>query len=136
MTKPLGRRSFMRALTMAPVALKEAAGKIGLEGVLGGHIASGLSSGVPPQADGEDGWITKKIKTYWSAKAAKERRASAAGWEARRLDADLAALRSISPSAAYTIQIDRCVERNTRNGWEELQEKAAERGARLMGIGS
>ena len=119
------RRRFFGVLAAAPAAvpvvLKEAASKLGLEGALGGSIAGG-ASGTPamPQPAGGN-WVKKAIKNFWS-KSSKRERAQTVEWQSRRLDPDLASLRSISPAAAYQIQRGRYQVRVEEQSWEYLQD--------------
>lgn len=124
------RRHFLSFLVAAPAAIpviaKEAARKLGLEGALGGtlgpHTLPGY--GVPGVAAGGH-WAHDAIKRFWSPRRQRERRETIEG-AARRLDADLASMRSLSPSAAYRIQYDRTKTRIETQNWDYLQEHLAE----------
>lgn len=123
----------MAAPAALPVIAKEAAGKIGLQGVLGG-----ASSFLPPMSGGGDisageSWPQMMLRRFWRPSQQRERRTHARE-HARRLDPDLAAMRSISPAAAYRIQVGRCLERSEREWQEGFKEQVAEEAADRMGL--
>lgn len=114
----VARRAVLKMMGVAPiaapVAAKEAAAKMGLRGLAGG-IATGLSLGrteCPPPMNPIDevAWIKDRLVGW----ASDEKRSDLFYYErgnARLLDGDLAAMRSISPSFAYTRQLERNVDR-------------------------
>lgn len=129
MLAPANRRGFLKLLGAAPIAApvvaKDAAQKIGLEGALGGNIGPHFDGpmGVP---DGDHrSWIKKALSRFWSP-AQKRQRAESAEWMARRLDPDLASMRSLSPAAAYRIQYERCCGRIDQRARQNLLDQLEE----------
>lgn len=115
------------ALAAAPVAAKEAARKMGLEGAIGsmGIGGGGLApSGCSPIPDGGS-WVKRMIARFYSPQAKRERFYQAE-WDARRLDSDLASMRSISPAVAYRIQLARSEKRIEGRNYVSLQEQLQE----------
>lgn len=111
------RRGFLKLLGMAPVAApvaaKEAAVSMGLEGALGGSVAAAIPMG-SPIADGSKDWLKERISEHLSGESDAEYKANARH-DARRLDPDLAALRSVSPAWAYQKQVERAYQRNKQS---------------------
>ena len=118
------RRGFLKLIGAAPVALpvaaKEAAVSMGLSGPIGvgaaGQMAGYANSvGFPTPNDpnGEATYLKERLAEIMNPDNLRRLR-SEARHEARQLDADIAAMRSISPSAAYAMQIERVVERRVR----------------------
>jgi hypothetical protein len=112
------RRGFLKLMPAAPlaatVAAKEAAASMGLSGPLNamsylGNVGmAGYGSGPPTMSNTP--WFVDAYKNFMSPDTIEQHRASAKG-QARLLDADIAAMRSISPAQAYAMQVDRCFER-------------------------
>ncbi len=132
------RRSFLQALLVAPaavpVAAKQAAAKMGLVAVtdvaasqfIGGDSVCGPDRG-------NDDWAKRALKELMSKDKTQER------WDqtihqARVLDADLASLKSMSPSVAYGIQRERTYHRLTDNERRWLQRCIREQAERQMGL--
>lgn len=125
------RRAFLRLLGATPVALpvaaKEAAAKMGLAsitsaaGALPGDTLPTLHGPVPT-ASGGDGWLRDALADLTTPTKQAEFRERAA-LQAGRLDADLAALRSVSPAAAFAIQRERCFVRVAKyeRSWVERE---------------
>lgn len=114
------RRGFLRLIGAAPVALpvaaKEAAVSMGLSGPLGAAAASqyiGNSCGAVPMPcdpSQEIMYYKDRLASIVSSENMLRYRQEARN-EARILDADIAAMRAISPSAAYAMQVERVVQR-------------------------
>lgn len=109
----LTRRRFLGAAVAAPVAAKEAAQKMGLESLASMPPGAGANAGIdsafinaPPGLANDVDWAKRGLATLDSPREVAHR-ALMAKHQARILDADLAAMRSISPSAAYTLQRQR-----------------------------
>lgn len=114
------RRSFLRLMGAAPVgvpvAMKEAATKMGMGGLTqfaptapslyGGECTI---PGPPPQDHGQR---LKDALAFIGSDDWLDRERRQARFTARALDPDLAAMRSLSPSAAYQLQIERIVADN------------------------
>lgn len=107
------RRSFLSLFAAAPVVAQEAAAKMGLSSMVSAAsmpaVGVGHAIGASP-ASSDDSWVKRAIAEYWSPQARRERENEAAH-AARVLDPDLASMRSLSPSAAYSLQRARCLER-------------------------
>lgn len=136
----LARRRFLSLLGAAPAAIpviaREAAAKLGLEGALGGTISSSIPlglGGVPPDPSSEP-WPQRALRMFWRPTQRRERR-NTVEWQARRLDPDLASMRSISPSAAYQLQRSRCAARVEHEAMASIKEHMAEEAAERMGLG-
>lgn len=134
------RRGFLKLLGMAPVAgpvaAKEAAVSMGLEGVIAGaSMVGGAMPSGSPIASGEVDWLRERIRDHVSGESDAEYKANARH-DARRLDPDLAALRSVSPAWAYTRQVERAYQRN-RQSQETWLSKAARKSGlfNLLGNG-
>lgn len=110
------RRSFLRTLALAPVAAKDAAAKMSIGAATSAASdASGLMAGLAP---GASSYGAPMVAAPWQSDIDRVMRWKAFGlpsWkqreikhnarhQARVLDPDIAALRSLSPSAAYTLQ--------------------------------
>lgn len=123
----VARRGFLALIGAAPIALpvaaKEAAAKMGMGSVLSGAASYGggsaLDVGYPKagtalKGDGSIlGYLRAELRNLTEERNVSEiRRRVLRNGEARVLDADLASMRSTSPSVAYHIQIERCVARN------------------------
>lgn len=109
------RRGFLKLLPAAPfgvaVAAKEAAASMGLSGPIGANIGgsmayAGASMYGNPVSDGGN-WIVDAWKDF-NSKQRVESDWMQAKQMARVLDADIAAMRSISPARAYQMQVERC----------------------------
>lgn len=111
----IARRGFLKLLPAsvmaAPVAAKEAAAKMGLKGITGwgAGFVGGSGSAAPPGIDKD--WIKNALKELVDKDYRQQLTNDIRRYDARHLDADLASMRSISPAAAYHLQIDRSVER-------------------------
>lgn len=109
----------------APVVAQEAAGKMGLSSwasaaVSGDQYVSKSWGATPQAAGGDEDWIRSRFDEFWSEEGV-EIRHSQSRHEARTLDPDLASMRSISPSFAYSVQrsrVKRDIERREL-GWIE-----------------
>jgi hypothetical protein len=127
------RRGFLKLLGMAPVAgpvaAKEAAASMGLEGAIGGISMVGGMAPASPSGLGPADWIQEQIREHLSGEA-NEGYQRMAEERARRLDADLASFRSVSPAWAYRKQIDREYQREVGR-----QESWLRRSARKHGLG-
>jgi hypothetical protein len=143
----MARRGFLRFMAAAPVALpvaaKEAAAGMGLQGLLGGASfgtnmpeAGGCNPiGYPQDAcapvNAAD-WLKQRLTELMSDESM-ERMRHDAKHAARYLDPDLAAMRSVSPSFAYGRQIDRHVDRRIA-GERKWMERDAKHIARKLGL--
>lgn len=118
----MARRNFLKFLGAAPIAApvvaQEAAAKMGLRSALG--AAGGLGGSRPVGYAGEcpvpDGgshldYLKTRLTRLLDPSYAEDMRRDIRG-SVTTLDADLASMRGISPSAALSIQIDRIVKRN------------------------
>lgn len=113
------KRSFLALLPSAPfgaaAAAKEAAASMGLSGplnaaaMLNGMPISGGEYAGPCNSSGTP-WFVNAAAQFMNPETIKVHRQNAMH-QARVLDADIAAMRSISPSRAYLMQVDRCFER-------------------------
>ena len=138
-SKTANRRGFLAAIVALPVAAKEAAGKLGLQGPLGWGVEGGLLHGPHPgsalasSADAESFW-QRQLRKFTTSRSQQRYRRISARQDARRLDPDLASMRSISPAAAYALQCDRCVARHERDGRQaiidEIYDETIERAER------
>lgn len=110
------RRGFLKLMPAAPlaatVAAKEAAASMGLSGPLNaaafgmGPNTIGMAGyGNPVPSD--DPWFLDAMKKFMSPETIEQHRMSAKT-QARVLDPDIAAMRSISPAQAYAMQVERC----------------------------
>ncbi len=110
------RRGFLKLMPAAPlaatVAAKQAAAAMGLSGPLNaaafamGPNTIGMAGyGNPVPSDTP--WFLDAMKRFMSPETIENHRTNAKGM-ARVLDADIAAMRSISPSQAYAMQVERC----------------------------
>lgn len=115
----VARRAFLKLLPASimagPVVAQEAAAKMGLRSVIGGASAGKLVgyAGSPYPQDCNTGtpiseidWLKERLKSYadpeYLARIRRDMRMNVT-----RLDPDIASMRGISPSAAYSIQLDR-----------------------------
>ena len=116
------RRGLLKLIGMAPiaapVAAKEAAASMGLTGItgivgVGANVANAnyyrRGENAVQACDPID-WAKNGLKHLMSAERQMEIRMQAKN-NARILDADIAAMRAVSPAAAYQMQIDRNVAR-------------------------
>lgn len=131
----LTRRKFFGAAIAAPVAAKEAAKKMSLESVMspakeGTDLV--INSATPPMgiAEAEIDWARRGLATLDSPRE-EAQRSLMAKHQARILDADLAALRSMSPSAAYTLQRQRTAHWLRESRRADYVEALAQAGKRL-----
>lgn len=142
----LARRRFLSLLGAAPAAIpviaKEAAAKLGLEGALGGMLGPHTLPPCLPSVDScgigtSEHWAKQAMRKFWSPTKKRERAETIDG-SARRLDPDLASMRSISPAAAYQLQRARCKSRIEQQNWnyysDHLQEHLAEQAERGLGL--
>lgn len=120
----MARRAFLRFAAAAPVALpvaaKEAAASMGLQGALGAgaQIGMGLAGQTVGYADNcKDAspinhvdWLKQRMTDLLSDENLERIRMQEAA-QLSRLDPDLASMRSVSPSFARHRQIDRNVNR-------------------------
>lgn len=110
-----GRRGFLALLPAAPfgaaAAAKEAAASMGLVGPIGasssmaGLVGGGALQSCIPSASNEH-WIVEALRSFNSPERIKNDMEFAKS-AARVLDPDIAALRSVSPSQAYQMQVQR-----------------------------
>lgn len=125
------RRGFLRLIgaapVAAPVALKEAAVSMGLSGPIG--MGAAALGGIPANGGypiGPDkGWLMKQLTELYSPQKQDEFHQQARHM-ARVLDADIAALRSISPARAYQMQIERAVAQLTANEKSWIERRLSE----------
>lgn len=118
MTKTLSRRLFLKAMPAAPVAAQEVAKQAGVTEVLG---AAQLPPQPEPLAAGPPALKLVALKKSgllpdWFWRIGRK----AARANARVLDPDLAALRSVSISAKVAIQADR----NFNRDYDNLEQDA------------
>lgn len=85
--------------------------------------------GAVPTAD--VGWAREALKDFWSEDKQSEIKARASVY-ARMLDTDLASMRSISPSAAYSVQMDRTLKREIRAERNYLERTIRKYGGGLL----
>lgn len=123
----LSRRRALKALAVAPAAVpvvaKEAAVKMGLgdAAMLG---LSGASYGIPNNVTGID--EVSALRDQLKSLVGGETRSNAirqARYGLSRMDGDLAALRSVSPSWVVGIQAERNADRNLSMERKWLQER-------------
>lgn len=115
------RRGFLALLgtapIAAPVALKEAAAQMGVvssAGPLAVHTADLIGASACQPSIGNNSWVAEAIKQLASPQKQAEFNERAKR-DARLLDPDLAACRSLSVSAAYRLQVERCRKRIEAN---------------------
>lgn len=142
----MARRAFLRFAAAAPVALpvaaKEAAAGMGLQGLLGG---ASFGANMPEMGCNTVGypkdacapvnaadWLKQRLTELMSDESM-ERMRNDAKHSARYLDPDLASMRSVSPSFAYGRQIDRHVDRRIA-GERKWMERDAKHIARKLGL--
>lgn len=108
------RRGFLKLMPSAPlaatVAAKQAAAAMGLSGPLNAASFGGLSAGMAGYGNPvpiDTPWFIEAMKNFTSPETIEQHRINAKS-QARVLDADIAAMRSISPSQAYAMQVERC----------------------------
>jgi hypothetical protein len=126
----VARRSFLKLIGVAPVAgpvaAKEAAAKMGLQGVIGGALMrGGPGEACAPQPwtqAQEVSWLKENLATWQSDEQREERRYYERDY-ARQLDGDIAALRSVSPSYAYMKQLDRNVDRRIERETSSIRKQ-------------
>ena len=115
------RRGFLKLMPAAPfaatAAAKEAAASMGLSGPINAAGGFGLvgsigNAGAVPIPIAEP-WYIDALKRFASDETIQQHRAHAKSL-ACRLDPDIAAMRSLSPSQAYAMQVERCFERIRR----------------------
>ena len=116
------RRGFLKLIGAAPIALpvaaKEAAVSMGLSGPLGAGAgmantigyATSIGGPMPCDPASEGDYLRSRLAEIMSPQNLSRFRQEAKH-EARMLDADIAAMRSISPSAAFSMQIERAVQK-------------------------
>jgi len=143
----VNRRGMLRLIGMAPVAApvaaKQAAVSMGLRG-LGSAAAAGAveyagtgryDSPVPcpPTPMEHAQFLKERLAEMLSPESIARYRQEAKG-QARMLDTDIAAMRSISPSAAYEMQLERLVQariKQERQWIEQSMQKMGIVGAML-----
>lgn len=130
------RRNFLALVGMAPiaapVAAKEAAAAMGLAGPLGGMAANIGTMCAPSPGLADDGsWARRALARMLSEEGKREIINDAKAY-ARNLDADLAAMRSVSPAFAYRLQCDRNEAQITRHRRESLLRDIAEASKRNL----
>ena len=127
------RRGFLKFLSVspvaAPVAAKEAAYAMGLNGSIGGLGEHGMAPVGGQIYDGpvsSKSWIIDQVKSLFSEEERENRRLAALDY-GRRLDPDLASMRSVSPAFAYRAQVARSERRieARQKSWLRLQAKKA-----------
>lgn len=110
------RRGFLKLMPAAPlaatVAAKQAAVAMGISGPLNAAAfgMNGLSAGMAGYGNtvpSDTPWFIDAMKNFMSPETIEQHRMSAKT-QARLLDADIAAMRSISPAQAYAMQVERC----------------------------
>ena len=110
----LTRRLFMKCIPAAPVAAKEAAKKMGME--IGTRSVNGV--GIPlgncftssEVSTSRTDYIRKRLRDLVGDRD-QARITDHAKLSARQIDPDIAAMRSISPSFAFVVQLERCQKR-------------------------
>lgn len=136
----VARRKFLSLLAMAPVAApvvaKEAATRMGLSSMAAaaftgdqfypGGVGSAMTQ---PTSNGD--WIKQQIDQFVSPEA-RSGRLMQARQMAGRLDPDLAAMKSVSPSWAYAAQCDRAIARIEQNELSWLRKEADRSGLGWM----
>jgi hypothetical protein len=133
------RRSVLRLIGLAPiaapVAAKEAAASMGLKTITtvsAGISGGGIYGGGPPIADVS--WVKRALAEFGNAKA--QRHWDRHGRElARTLDSDIAAMRSISPAAAYQIQRGRLSIRIPLQERQYLEDELEQELKNRLGLG-
>lgn len=129
MTFHATRRRFLNLLGAAPVALpvaaKEAAAKMGLESVTA--ASQPLMSSLPGEStasdlDWQEKYFKSELRELFSSENVRQRKRMARA-HSHVLDADLAALRSMSPAVAYIKQQERNIERAIKDTREEMQDR-------------
>lgn len=121
------RRSILTMIGLAPiaapVAAKEAAGRMGLSSICEVQNTDLLGHGlIGPTPGPDNAWARNGLLKLLGRDPYKMQEIErAARREARSLDPDIAALRSMSPSVAYSIQRKRCEERifSAEKSWLE-----------------
>lgn len=131
----MDRRKLLKFLGAAPIAgpaaAKEAASKMGLASVLDAPSAAHLRGGLGVSTDGllgakvgnEERAILRIKRQLLKASKKEAADGHRKNWKRSPmiLDADLAVLKSMSPSAARAIQVERYVERAKSNTVERLE---------------
>jgi hypothetical protein len=131
------RRGFLRMLPALPigarVAAKEAATAMGLSSITSAAAGFG-APGIPitesayyhgaPNGPDEP-WFMRELREF-AAPHRVAQRMEQARYQGRMLDADLASCRSLSPSAAYQIQVQRCFQRSEQTFLERLNRQKEE----------
>lgn len=115
------RRSFLRILGMAPiaapVAAKEAAVAMGLSNGVGATVVGSVFANVGnpsgPVPGFDKAWLVNRLSEFNSAAKRDEIKRQFSGGMV--LDADIAAMRSLSPSVARQMQMDRQIDRHIAN---------------------
>lgn len=137
------RRMFLKAAVAAPVAVpvaaKDAAIKMGMGNakIAGEGVALNSASGwggLGGLADNELRWLQDELAEALGSDGSDHRYELKAGGIGR-LDHDLAALRSVSPAWAETIQVERTVKRTRERRISNLQKRIAFRTKKSMGLG-
>lgn len=118
------RRGFLGligSVVAAPqTAAKTAAQAMGLSAPTGLLAAQIVKEGATPgMSSGPHEWAVEQIGLFWTDRHKRNRKAEVA-MRSKLLDPDLASMRSISPSAAYSIQMSRTQKRVDDERWENL----------------
>lgn len=112
----MARRGFLKFLGAAPIAApvvaQEAAAKMGLQAVIGaGGLGYNSVGGCHPVPAGSHlDWLKTRVKELADPEYVSQVRRDIR-YNISRLDPDLASMRGISPSAAFSIQLDRVVKK-------------------------
>lgn len=121
------RRKFLGLLAVLPSAAQQAASKMGMSvDMLPVNFGPHEEPQAVPGFGDQSGWLKQQISEFYGTSATHERKERARVM-ARHLDPDLAALRSVSPAAAYTIQRQRAMSYLGRERLDYLRRLLAER---------
>ena len=123
----LSRRGFFGISAAFPLGLKEAAEKMQLKVALGTQIPSPAFMAGAPFSDDDPDYIaeTREALALFDTTDAVQERRDRVSYEGRWIDADLAACRSVSPSALYLIQKDRMEARAHVRDRQALERRLA-----------
>ncbi len=121
----LSRRGFFGVSAAFPLGLKEAAGKMQLQLAPGTRLPSPAGSEIIGDYHPDYVEETKEALALFDTTDAVQERRDRVSYEARWIDADLAACRSVSPSALYLIQKDRMEARAHVRDRQALERRLA-----------
>lgn len=123
----LSRRGFFGVSAALPLGLKEAAEKMQLRLSPGTMLPSPGGPGIIGDYDPNPDYVeaTKEALALFDTTDAVQERRDRVSYEARWIDADLAACRSVSPSALYLIQKDRMEARAHVRDRQALERRLA-----------